>query len=256
LPGTPISCHPQSRYQGTALVVNVVSRAETTRYAGEKFNAVALSKMFDCFLTVITLQALMGSSVLSHVNEGLLRRFIAILTAEWLPSCRVELLYRGSRDGMTPEAFHEKCDDKGPTLVLVAGQSVGQPVCVFGGYASNSWELGAVSMVEESVEVSARDSFVFTVLNPFGDGIVKMPLRRAESAANVLICRHNYGPWFLNGFVVRNSSAFPAVAFEKSSYCDLRPDGPFVDPTNRGMIALTGAKNFTPLDVEVWSVGW
>jgi hypothetical protein len=85
------------------------------------------------------------SSVLSHVSDDKYRDFIAKLATEWLPDKQFELLYRGSRDGMTAAAFHGKCDGKGPTLVLVAGQSEGQPVCVFGGYASKSWERGPES---------------------------------------------------------------------------------------------------------------
>ena len=29
------------------------------------------------------------------------------------------MLYRGSRDGFAARQFHEKCDEKGPTLTLV-----------------------------------------------------------------------------------------------------------------------------------------
>ena len=30
----------------------------------------------------------------------------------------MELLYRGSRDGTTSNIFHNKCDNKGPTICL------------------------------------------------------------------------------------------------------------------------------------------
>ena len=32
---------------------------------------------------------------------------------------KFELLYRGTRDGFINEAFHSKCDDKGPTVFVV-----------------------------------------------------------------------------------------------------------------------------------------
>ena len=37
---------------------------------------------------------------------------------EWSGAKSLELLYRGSRDGMFSKNFHEKCDDKGATITL------------------------------------------------------------------------------------------------------------------------------------------
>ena len=39
----------------------------------------------------------------------------------WLdfPDLSTKLIFRGSRDGFTSEAFHEICDGKGPTLTLI-----------------------------------------------------------------------------------------------------------------------------------------
>ena len=31
----------------------------------------------------------------------------------------IGLLFKGSRDGFKAENFHEKCDNKGPTLTLI-----------------------------------------------------------------------------------------------------------------------------------------
>lgn len=33
----------------------------------------------------------------------------------------LKLLMRGSRDGYTSKAFHELCDNKGPTLTVILG---------------------------------------------------------------------------------------------------------------------------------------
>jgi TLD len=46
------------------------------------------------------------------------------------------LLYRGSRDGWMNGNFHIKCDNKGPTIVLIKSTK-GR---VSGGYTSESWE--------------------------------------------------------------------------------------------------------------------
>ena len=54
---------------------------------------------------------------------------------EWTGFKRMELLYRGTRDGTTSQAFHEKCDHKGPTICLYKNEKG----YIFGGYASISW---------------------------------------------------------------------------------------------------------------------
>jgi hypothetical protein len=207
-----------------------------------------------CIPTAIFLflQALTDSSVLSRVSDDIRRTFIAKLTAEWLPDKRFELLYRGSRDGMTPAAFLDKCDGKGPTLVLITGQSEGQPVCVFGGYAGQSWERGPQRGAKA---VGARDSFLFTVLNPFGDGIVKMAVNEGSGAADrAMLCHAGWGPVFGNGFGVWNSGRSPTAVFDETSGCWLRSEATYDDPLGRGRSTFTGAYNFKPLEIEVWSV--
>jgi len=49
---------------------------------------------------------------------------------------KYKMIYRGSEDGMTPEAFHSKCDNKGPTVVFV---KVKDSDDVIGGYTSQAW---------------------------------------------------------------------------------------------------------------------
>jgi hypothetical protein len=199
------------------------------------------------------LQALGDSSVLLRVSDDIQQAFIAKLTIEWLPDKRFELLYRGSRDGMTPAAFHDKCDGKGPTLVLIAGQSAGQPVCVFGGYAGKSWEYASVR--EDFKVIDARDSFLFAVLNPFGDGIVKMAVNEgSECAGEAMKCHADWGPWFYFGFAVRSSIASSTAIFDEMSSCNLRSDGTFCDSLGRSNATFTGSVSFAPIEIEVWSV--
>jgi len=47
----------------------------------------------------------------------------------------LKLIYRGSTDGMTAEAFHFKCDAYKPTLSVISASN-GQ---IFGGYTAQSW---------------------------------------------------------------------------------------------------------------------
>ena len=69
----------------------------------------------------------------------------------------MELLYRGSRDGSTGKSFHEKCDNKGPTLCLYRTDKG----YIFGGYASISW-------TSDGNVHEAKNSFIFTLTNVYG----------------------------------------------------------------------------------------
>ncbi len=45
-----------------------------------------------------------------------------------------------TRDGSTNQAFHSKCDERGPTLTIIKSQENG---CIFGGYNPFSWQSTA-----------------------------------------------------------------------------------------------------------------
>ena len=56
----------------------------------------------------------------------------------WINPCfkfKTKLLYRCSIDGDSSYIFHEKCDEKGPTITLVKTDKGFR----FGGYTSTSW---------------------------------------------------------------------------------------------------------------------
>jgi len=58
---------------------------------------------------------------------------------EWIAKGKkIELqrIYQGTKDGFDAFNFHEKCDGKGPTLVVLKSQSFGR---VFGGYTTIPW---------------------------------------------------------------------------------------------------------------------
>ena len=50
---------------------------------------------------------------------------------EWTGGKIMELLYRGTRDGMSSNSFHNKCNNKGPTISLFKNEKG----YIFGGYA-------------------------------------------------------------------------------------------------------------------------
>ena len=88
---------------------------------------------------------------------------LLLLKKKSLPhyNLKFELLYRGSRDGFTNEAFHSRCDNKGPTLFVVKLENNRR----IGGFASQSWHnKGGESIVD-------NNSFLFSLDNKIKYGL-------------------------------------------------------------------------------------
>ena len=73
---------------------------------------------------------------------------------EWTNYNKMELIYRGSRDGMTSNNFHNKCDYKNPTIVLYKNIKNS----VFGGFTSLAW-------ANNGDYRSDPQAFIFTLIN-------------------------------------------------------------------------------------------
>ncbi len=54
---------------------------------------------------------------------------------EWVGDYKWKLIYRASEHEYTPESFHEYCDNKGPTLVIIKSSGG----WIFGGYTTQMW---------------------------------------------------------------------------------------------------------------------
>ena len=66
-----------------------------------------------------------------------------------------ELLYKGTRDGDSAEKFHEKCDNKAPTIVLCKDKT-GQ---IFGGFTKAEWDSKGQHPKYD------KDAFIFSITN-------------------------------------------------------------------------------------------
>ena len=56
---------------------------------------------------------------------------------EWIGDYEWKLLYRASEHDYTAESFHEYCDDKKPTLIVIKSSGG----WIFGGYTTQSWKV-------------------------------------------------------------------------------------------------------------------
>jgi hypothetical protein len=95
------------------------------------------------------------------------------------------LLYKGSRDGFTAQAFHTKCDNQGATLTLIQATN-GR---IGGGYTPISWGSN-----QYYVGVPAGESFLFRFRGNIVDKYynIRVPSR-------TMIDLNNYGPTFGQG---------------------------------------------------------
>ncbi|CAI2170826.1 10202_t:CDS:2 [Funneliformis geosporum] len=96
---------------------------------------------------------------------------------------KFNLIYRASKDGMTQAAFHQKCDNKGATIVIIKIRGSEQLV---GGYNPLVWD-------SSDTWKYAYDSFIFSFKNgnTFNFGY-------SNGGGNSIGCHSNYGPSFHN----------------------------------------------------------
>ncbi|CAB4430976.1 unnamed protein product [Rhizophagus irregularis] len=98
-------------------------------------------------------------------------------------------LYRASRDGNTPAAFHAKCDNKGATIVILKISNSEQ---ILGGYnplqwdSSNTWKF-------------TGDSFLFSLTNKNDFNTAKAGYILEGRDKVAIYCYQDYGPTFGNG---------------------------------------------------------
>ena len=100
---------------------------------------------------------------------------------QWVGCKSMELLYRGTRDGMTGRNFHNKCDNKGKTICLFLNDKDN----IFGGYSSIPWEDDGGSKI-------AEDCFLFTLTNIHNTEPTKLPYIKGTSVQHIW----KYGPVF------------------------------------------------------------
>ena len=106
--------------------------------------------------------------------------------SEWLPKKKATLLFRATSDGFGAAKFHQKCDGKGPTVVIA--KSAGGHI--FGGYTETAWD-------SSSAYKNCRDSFLFRLSGPGGVGPSQH--RIFQYFQNGIYCHSSCGPTFGGG---------------------------------------------------------
>lgn len=103
---------------------------------------------------------------------------------EWSGMKKLQLIYRGSRDGSNAKEFHEKCDNQAPTLCLYKNEKGN----IFGGYTTVQW-----TTPNGEKYFSDKDSFMFTLSNIYGISPTKFPILNINRSIRI---NSNNGPTF------------------------------------------------------------
>ena len=106
---------------------------------------------------------------------------------EWCRYKKMELIYRGTRDGALSKNFHEKCDNKGPTITLIKNEKGN----IFGGFSSVSW-------TSYGNWKQAPNSFLFSLTNIYGTNPTKFQLKN-NNDSHAIKDHSSYGPIFGQG---------------------------------------------------------
>jgi len=156
----------------------------------------------------------------------------------WLkkPFTQWKLLYRWTVD-RTSSIFHQKCDNKGPT-VSVCRMATG---AIFGGYAAKAWS-------SDGQYHDAPGSFLFSLT----DGKGRPPYQCVNHQNNTHCVYHNasYGPTFGGNHDLYFALDSPTSSYSNVSYSYQLPTG-FSNPQQ----FLAGSYNsWTWQEVEVYAV--
>ena len=87
-----------------------------------------------------------------------------------------ELLFRKSRDGSTPKDFHDKCDNKGITIVFIETTKGYK----FGGYTELQWDNSGAK--------TDKSTFIFSFNH--------REKYNAKNNNESISCYSDRGPWF------------------------------------------------------------
>ena len=176
------------------------------------------------------------SNILSEIEKG--NEYLQKLY-EWTGYKKMELLYRGTRDGSGKDIFHNKCDNQGPTICLCKNEKGN----IFGGYASISWS-------SDNNYHTANGSFLFTLTNIHGTSPNKFPNTQYYNCA--VYHANNYGPAFGGNHDLKISDNY---LNNNSSYCLFGYSYP--DVLGKGNSTFSGdvsTSNFKLNELEVFKL--
>jgi hypothetical protein len=153
----------------------------------------------------------------------------------------LRLLWRGSRDGFSAEAFHRCCDRRERTVTLVRDTEGN----LFGGYAVPAWKSRFFTKRKPD---SSSQGFLFTVKNPHNLPPQKFKLIKGQESSAIKVSS-------------KNCSCFGEDDLFISSDCNRRRShcrgfGTAYENTTgiEGRLVFAGSDTFIVSEIEVFEV--
>ena len=194
----------------------------TTNLSGCDLSGIDLSKS-----TVSNLSLFSGGDIVSSDQHKM-----AIYG--WVPTYSWELIYKATRDGDTAQQFHAKCDNQGPTLVIIKTNAN----YIFGGYTNSHWNQSG------NYATDPKD-FLFTLVNPHNVAPTKFNCN--PKGKNSHYNHSSYGPTFGGGHDIQVSNSFFSSGDSYISF-----PSSYVDTSGKGGNIFCNSGSFVCTEVEVF----
>jgi len=213
-------------YLRTDIVPNNVWKDETILHSllieSQYFRLHALTDMLAGFS---------NGTLLKLEHKKKLNEFYGKIDQQW------ELIYKASRDGFDVDAFHTRCNNKGPTMTIIQSDNN----YLFGGYTSIPW-------TSDNSYKNDTTAFLFTLTNPHNIPPTKYLIN--PGIGTYAVFHHpSYGHTFGYGHDIHLANASNSHNASFSGF-----PSSYTDTTGQGNATFTGARNFTTSDIEVFKL--
>jgi len=148
-----------------------------------------------------------------------------------------ERIFHGKTMGLSAYAFHQKCDNVGPTLCVCKAQGNGY---IFGGYTEQSWAGGGYK--------SDSKAYLFSLVNSRGKAL-KLPVNNPTYAINA---NSSCGPIFGNGNNLHVSNSMTTNSNYANTHDTYRLEDQSTGTYTQDLLA--GAYQWTVDDIEVFKI--
>ena len=149
--------------------------------------------------------------------------------------CSFELLYQATKDGSYPKDFHNKCDNKGPTITLIQTDDNKK----FGGYISKDRQYGN----SDEIKMKDKNAFIFSI-NKKTKYNIKDENKIAFSYSSIR------GPNFTVQLGFFNNADSGNMFEPKNSY----ESETIPDYNSLNKFEFAGKNNFKAIEIEVFKV--
>jgi len=214
-------------YLRTDIIPNNVMRDETL------LHSILIEAQYIHLQKLLELLAgsyFLNGTLLKTEQKVKLNEFYGKINQRW------ELIYKASRDGFDANAFHTRCNNKGPTMTIIQSNNN----YLFGGYTSIPW-------TSDGSYKNDTTAFLFTLTNP--DNIPPTKYLINPNTGNAAYHNSSHGPTFGSGHDLHLANSSNS---NNSSYANF--PSAYLDTTGKGNNTFTGARNFTVSDIEVFKL--